>query len=316
VGRFSTTGGWRRGLPGGLTCGLLLLLAAPAAAQVPAGPLPSAEIPFGQGRLWQVERPGAEPSYVFGTFHGADPRLLDLPAGVEARLSGAWRLILELRFDRETLMRVGAAMVAPPGACLCDLVEPQLFAQVTTVGARYGLPPRALDGMRPWALISIFSMPPVELVRQKAGVLPLDQQLQASAEERGIPIYGLETVAEQVAIFDALPDADEVTLLRAAVQENAQIDDSYAIFLEAYLAGDGGSLLELTLAQARANQEAIYDVLLERLLAKRNARMVARMQEHLAVGRSFVAVGDLHLRGADGILAGLERRGYRISRLL
>jgi uncharacterized protein YbaP (TraB family) len=308
MGRGSTTGRWSCGLAGLLACGLLLLAgtSAPAAAQVP----------FGQGRLWQVERDGAAPSYVFGTFHGTDRRLLELPAAVEETLFDARRLILELRLDRAAALRVGAATQAPPGRHLDRLVGPALFAEVTAVGQRYGLSARALARLRPWALIMMFSMPPQELARQSAGILPLDQQLQVSAQQRGIPVYGLESVAEQVAIFDGLSDAQQVALLRAALEENDRIDRWYESFLGAYLKGDGASLLELMQAQIGADQTMISQVVLERLLTERNLRMVERLQEHLAAGGSFVAVGDLHLRGADGILSGLERRGYRIVRLL
>jgi uncharacterized protein len=299
----------QRRLPG-LLAFVLLSLAAGAAVPV------AAQVPFGQGRLWQVERPGGAPSYVFGTFHGTDRRLLDLPQAVEGALLGAERLILELRFDREALRRVGAATLAPPGEHLDELVGPGVFAQVTAVGERYGLAARELAALRPWALIVTFSMPPAEIARQHAGILPLDQQLQVMAEAHGIPVYGLETVAEQVAIFDGLSDAEQVALLRATLAENERIDDWYARFLEAYLEGDGARLLELMLTQASGARDEVYDVLLERLLTMRNTRMVERLQQHLAAGGSFVAVGDLHLRGAHGILSALQRRGYRISRVL
>lgn len=299
---------WRCGLPG------LVLLAgalAPAAAQVASAP-----VPFGHGRLWQVERDGGAPSYVFGTFHGTDRRVLDLPDAVEDALLDASRLILELRVDREVARRVGAATLAPPGRHLDHLVDPGLFAQAAAVGGRYGMSAREVARLRPWALIMMFSMPPRELTRQSEGILPLDQQLQASAMERGIPVHGLETVAEQVAIFDGLADAQQVAVLRATLEENARVEHWYERFLEEYLEGDGASLYELMLAQVGTDEAIIAEIVLERLLTERNARMVERLQEHLAAGGSFVAVGDLHLRGADGILSGLERRGYRISRLL
>src|SRR3546814_11209737 len=53
------------------------LLVAACAAPQPLPPPP--DIPHGQGRIWQVERPGGLPSYVFGTMHATDPRVFELP---------------------------------------------------------------------------------------------------------------------------------------------------------------------------------------------------------------------------------------------
>jgi uncharacterized protein len=285
---------------------LLMTVAAPATAQVP----------FGQGRLWQVEREGAAPSYVFGTFHGTDRRLLELPVAVEDALLEAERLVIEMRLTREVAWQLQAATMAPPWRPLDELVGPETFAQIVAVGDRYRLAPHELKRLRPWTLIFVFGLPPTELARQQAGMLPLDYQLQAIAEERGIPVHGLESVEEQVAIFDGLPDAQQMALLRATIEENEQVESWYDRFLETYLAGNGAGLFELMLAQVSADQAGLYEIVLERLLTTRNLRMVTRLQEHLAAGGTFVAVGDLHLRGEDGILSKLERRGYRISRRL
>jgi uncharacterized protein YbaP (TraB family) len=56
---------------------LALTLALLVAACAKPVPLPeAADVPYGRGRLWQVERPGEPPSQVFGTIHVNDPRVL------------------------------------------------------------------------------------------------------------------------------------------------------------------------------------------------------------------------------------------------
>ena len=42
------------------------------------------ELPYGQGRFWRIEVPGAKPSHILGTMHSNDPRVLK-PAGAEPR---------------------------------------------------------------------------------------------------------------------------------------------------------------------------------------------------------------------------------------
>ena len=59
---------------------LLLTACTPRQTHIPE---PS-QIPFGQGRVWQVEGPGLETSYVFATFDRRDKRTLVLPGPAEA----------------------------------------------------------------------------------------------------------------------------------------------------------------------------------------------------------------------------------------
>jgi uncharacterized protein YbaP (TraB family) len=59
----------------------------------------------------------------------------------------------------------------------------------------------------------------------------------------------------------------------------------------------------------------LHEAFSRRLLTERNVRMAARMQARLKEGGAFVAVGALHLHGENGVLAELERRGWRVTRV-
>jgi uncharacterized protein len=49
------------------------------------------------------------------------------------------------------------------------------------------------------------------------------------------------------------------------------------------------------------------------LLTQRNVRMMDRMRSRLVEGNAFIAVGAAHLPGTDGLLALLERAGWRVT---
>ena len=51
----------------------------------------------------------------------------------------------------------------------------------------------------------------------------------------------------------------------------------------------------------------------QRVLHDRNGRLAERMEPRLQAGGAFIAVGALHLLGDRGVLAELERRGYRLT---
>lgn len=66
---------------------------------------------------------------------------------------------------------------------------------------------------------------------------------------------------------------------------------------------------------ARAQMKRMNTQLKKRALDERNMRMAEHMQLQLKAGRAFIAVGALHLYGERSVLALLESRGYRISRV-
>ncbi len=55
--------------------------------------------PFTQGLLWQLDKPGARPSWVFGTLHSNDPRVTALPAPVAQALARARTFAMEISWS-------------------------------------------------------------------------------------------------------------------------------------------------------------------------------------------------------------------------
>jgi uncharacterized protein YbaP (TraB family) len=261
-------------------------------------------VPYGQGLLWRVDGTDAPPSHVFGTAHSKDPRITRLAKPVAAAFETATSLAIEIVRTPEVDSAIGRAMKIP-GGDVERLVGPERFERIRAAGSRYGPRPDALRQLKPWALYLLFSLPPAEI---RDSTPALDFVLQESAEARGIPVYGLETVQEQLAMFDDLAPDRQVALLDAALAENRRIDCWWQALKDVYLARELGFYILLT-EQRTAIEDDAYRV------AERNLRMVERMAHRLAAGGAFVAVGALHLPGERGILNLLAARGYRISRV-
>jgi uncharacterized protein YbaP (TraB family) len=58
-----------------------------------------------------------------------------------------------------------------------------------------------------------------------------------------------------------------------------------------------------------------YRILFKTVVENRSIAMAHRLFMPFREGRAFVAVGASHLYGPDGILALIERQGYRVERL-
>ena len=82
------------------------------------------------------------------------------------------------------------------------------------------------------------SLPVSELRAQANGELNSEQFLASFAENNRIALHAIETIDEQLSLFDGLAEAKQVEMLRLAVQSNDIIDELFARMIDAYLARD------------------------------------------------------------------------------
>jgi uncharacterized protein YbaP (TraB family) len=132
------------------------------------------------------------------------------------------------------------------------------------------------------------------------------------------PVVGLETVEAQIGAMQGIPMAQQLLLLRSAARHHDEVVKMVKQLIEYYLREDLEGILHLQDALDASlgdDVRAAQDVLVERVLIGRNAGMAQRTAKLADAGGAFVAVGALHLQGERGVLAELEQRGYRVTRV-
>lgn len=127
----------------------------------------------------------------------------------------------------------------------------------------------------------------------------------------GRPLRELEGARGQLSVFDTLPDAAQVALLEAVIAASIDPSADAARLREAWLRGD------LAAITAASETGLLADPRLrEALLIDRNQRWLAQLERALASPeRPLIAVGAAHLVGPDGLIALLEVRGFRVTRI-
>lgn len=268
----------------------------------------SEPIAFGDGLLWRIEREGVAASYLFGTIHVSDPRVLDIPAPVESALRASRLFVMEALFEPGAVARFAGSMYFDDGTRLEDLAGRPLAERAQSLLLRFNVPAEAARSLKPWAAFLTLNQP------QSDSGLPLDLLLMQRAQEHGLQVQGLETLEEQAEVFAAFSDAEQVAMLRDTVCHFDLVQAQLGRLVELYLRGDVAAIIRLTGEYAGSDRELAARM--EKLLIDdRNARMVERLQGVLLRGGAFVAIGALHLPGSGGILALLERRGYALTRM-
>lgn len=286
-------------------CSLLMLLMVSTAWIMPAY---SDELPFSQGVLFQIEKDGVSAGYLFGTIHSEDQRVLALPEPVERAFIESPRLYVEVDMDAATMLASVAGMLLDDGREITDLLEPSLYQRTVRAAAQLGLPEVALRHYKPWALAVLLSLPPTETGRF------LDLVLYQRARTLNKEVAGLETIREQMDLFDTLSEDEQINLLRDALNNLDQLPTIFQALLDRYLKRDLQGLVEINQQLLDSSASELADRFQVKAVDERNHRMVERLITPLAQGGAFVAVGALHLPGEQGMLRLLERRGYRVVR--
>ncbi|MBX3529491.1 MAG: TraB/GumN family protein [Rhizobiaceae bacterium] len=280
--------------------------------------------PNGHGLLWRVEKPGTAPSFLFGTMHMSDPRVTKLPAAAETAFGSATSLVIETT-DVLDQSKITEAMLTHPhlmmftdDGSLPALLSPEDRALVEAALAERGIALAAVQKMKPWIIAALVSLPACELARKSAGEPVLDILLAERAKERGIAVQGLESMVDQLEAMASLPMEFHVRGLVDTLKLGDGIDDVMETMLVLYAAGDIAAVWPFFRAVMPAQtegDEAGFAAFQEAMIVSRNKVMSEEAAPYFDAGGAFVAVGALHLPGADGLVELLRASGYTVTRV-
>lgn len=284
---------------------------------------PRPDIPYGTGLLWQIDKNGLPPSYVFGTMHVPDPEFLQLPPPVEdafaSSRTAAFELVTERGKERAQARRYLTAALLPAGQSLSDLLDSVAYAQVWRIAQRQRpstirIGRYHISRFKPWFVMETVGRTDATLSRLDRSRPMMDDMLTLRARKEGKTVVGLETFEEQLAITNDLPMDDQVALLKAYL-DNYNNWHKYSTYAQIYRSGETAMFYGIVLQGLAGVEPALARRFIERYLDARNRVMVQRALPLIEAGSTFIAVGALHLPGEAGILRLLERRGYTVTRL-
>ncbi len=286
---------------------LMLLLVAPLGGVALAEQAMAPAAAAGQGLLWKIEKAGVKPSYLFGTMHSEDPKVVTLSDTVRAAFVASDRIVLEMVMDPPTISALSNTMQIATGPDLAALLGQPLYRQVVQAMSEQGIPEHVLRTMKPWAVATTMMVP-----KSNTGLF-LDRVLYLEALAKGKPVTGLESVEEQVAVFDGMSQDDQMVLLQEALKAYPKLEQTYADMREAYVSRDLQALVKISDDSMAGVDPAFVKRFNARVITDRNQRMLDRLKTDLAQGGAFVAVGALHLAGNEGLIQQLRKQGYRVT---
>jgi len=260
----------------------------------------------GSGLLWRIHKANQPPSFLFGTIHIDDKRVKDLSDSVMQRFNNSKTLCLEILPDRETQVGIGRAMLLPKDQFLDELLGDALFNRLSLKLNKLGITPLEAAHLKPWAAMVVLSRP------ESQGGFALDQQLYQWGVHQYKQLCALETLEEQLAVFDKLNLQDQITLLKDSLDFLPQVQELNEKLIQAYIVGNLDEIYRRSM-ELQSNDDELTQRLMDALIDQRNIKMVERMKTKLAHGRVFIAVGALHLPGKNGLISLLRKEGYAVT---
>ncbi len=288
--------GQRRGLAGALLLATLVPLARADGAAV-----------------WSVK--GAHNTVYFaGSVHALPKEHAELSPQLELAYRAADALVMEVDLDDlnplEAVDFVTSHGTLPEGQTLADVIGAEQYASVARLATSIDLPAVAIERLEPWAAAMVLT----QYALMNSGFDPalgIDMQLTERARGDGKPIDGLETVVEQLSIFDSRSMSEQGKFLVDAARDVPKMHEDLARLITAWRSGDMRGL-EREFNKERAQAPALYD----QLLGVRNRKWMPRIEALLQSDRNYlVLVGTLHFVGRDGLLELLTRAGHKPTAL-
>ena len=280
-----------------------------------------AAVPNGKGIFWRIEKRGIEPSYLLGTMHVTDPRVVVMPPKAADAAAKAAVIIIESDEILDEQKAAAALLVKPElsmftdGTTIADYLSDEGEKKLDAGLRERGIPLAAVARMRPWILSSFVSLPPCELTRKAQGKSFLDKKIAEDAVAAGKPVKGLETLAEQLAAMAELPVEFHLQALIETLQLGDSMQDVMETMTELYLSGDIGMTMPMLRAVTpteAGTDESGYAAFEQRIIVDRNKVMATRAAPTLEQGNAFMAVGALHLPGAEGLVELLRKQGFEL----
>jgi len=270
--------------------------------------------------VWRVTNAPA-PFYLVGTVHALSSTDR-IPPGYDQALRDSKRLVFEITPDpaSEFPRKFGKAAAYPKGDDIRRHVHPKTW-QILAVNYQaanafsrkwrfngYYLE-EGIQQLRPWAVAYfLWRVHGYNDVFSRWGV---DNYLYREGKKAGQELAGLETDDEHIEVLRGMNDIESELILVDAIAQGDKRRDDYNRDRDAWKRGDAAALWANHQRFRNLNPGAEV-----RLLDLRNVKWIPKIRAEIQSGKpTSIVVGSLHMLGPNGLIALLERNGYKFEQL-
>lgn len=268
----------------------------------------------GNSLLWKISGNGlSSPSYLYGTMHTTDARVFKLADSVLMAFEYCDLFVMEVIIDDASKLNILQGLYMDTSYSLKKLLSPMQYDSVDQYCRKNtGQSIKNFERLKPVYTAAILSQSVYSQSDTAANAHQyfLDEYFQRQAMSQQKKVQGLETIAEQMLVFDVLSYPHQAELLMQTVRKTENDTKSYDQMVRYYLDND------LVKMMSFENDFSLPDSLYDGLITARNRRMADRMDTFMHRQSAFVAVGAGHLGEEEGIVNLLRDKGYTVLPVL
>ena len=268
--------------------------------------IPKAPVKLENSLLWEISGKGlTKPSYLYGTIHVICPADMVMTEQMQIRLKNTEQLSLEVDMDDPNMMLAMLREVPMKnGITLKTLLSAEEY-QIISDYFRQSLN-MDLAMVQTWKPIMLTSL----LYTKVADCTPQSYEatFMKMAKEQGKEVIGVETLEEQLTVFDKIPYKKQAQMLLQGIKEIDKSKKEFTQMIAAYKKQDLEGFEKLFQESSQGLND-FADV----LLVQRNKNWIPVMEREAKEKPTFFAVGAGHLGGDQGLIQLLRQQGYTVK---
>jgi uncharacterized protein YbaP (TraB family) len=256
--------------------------------------------------LWKISGNGlSQPSYLFGTIHITCDATL--PEKVKVAMDKTDQLCLELDMDDTTLQtQMMGGMMMKNGVTMESLASKEDFKIVDEfLTKNLGFSAKMLNTLKPFMVSAMLYPKMMDCPMQS-----VESELMKIATTQKEETIGLETVAEQLDVFDAIPYQEQMDeLIKTAKSDLNRDKKELQEMLDLYKTEDVAALIDFT----KKSENVMVSKYDDQLLNNRNKNWIDRITKIAQEKPTFFGVGAAHLGGEMGMIYLLRKNGFKVE---
>ena len=246
--------------------------------------------------------------YLLGSIHVLRPTDYPLAPAVQNAYANSKSLVMEINLDDIDSDEVSSEMLSsamlPDGKNLPDILGPRRYSRAEALAHQLGIDLQTFNQFAPWFAAEAISQLQLSQLGfdAQSGV---EMYFLGQARKDGKSIAGLETVHDQIALFEALSMDQQAEYLLSSLEQAHDLPKEIADMVRAWQRGDT-AWFEGQLASELGNDPALY----QSVLAARNRKWIPKIEALLDDDKNYlVIVGTGHLIGRNSVIDLLKKDG-------
>ncbi|CAM3599416.1 TraB/GumN family protein [Flavobacterium gelidilacus] len=256
--------------------------------------------------LWKISGNGLEkPSYLFGTMHAVCE--INFDDAIKKALDETSQMYLEIDMDDPTLQAtMMKGMIMKDGVTMSSLMtEEEVKIVDAFLKENISISIKMVDKFKPFMISAMFIPKLLECPMQT-----IETELVKISKEQKEEVYGLESILDQLTVFDKIPYKTQVEELVKTAKDNmvndkAEMKKMLAIYNDKDIEG----MLDLMDESENKISSNFNDVLLN----DRNDNWIPIIEKVSKEKPTFYGVGAGHLAGENGVIKLLRKKGYKVE---